>query len=57
MSTQNGAQLLSRLSGLSEAEIRWTFDRMKSLLASGMSNHEAKAIVKAECKSRPWEAI
>lgn len=53
--TTNGVKLMARLSGLSEAEIAWTWNRMKELRGQGMSADEAKAQIKTECASRPWE--
>lgn len=54
--TINGVTLFSELSGLSQSEIRWMFERMKYLLhVEKRSKDEAKAIVKQEAKSRPWE--
>lgn len=53
--TYNGVKMMAALSGLSEAEIKWTFDEMKRLMNSGMAKEEAKALVKERAKSKPWE--
>jgi hypothetical protein len=53
--TYNGTRMLSEVSGLSEAEIRWTFDRLKHLMhVDKLSKSEAKARVSEEAKSQPW---
>lgn len=55
--TYNGAKMLAEISGLSEAEIVWTFNRMKHLTqVEGHHKAYAKGIVKAEAKSKPWIA-
>jgi hypothetical protein len=55
--TYNGVKVMAALSGLSEAEVAWTFNRLKHLLhVEKKSADEAKAIVAEECKSKPWEA-
>jgi uncharacterized protein YoaH (UPF0181 family) len=47
---------LASLTGLSEAEVQWTALRIQHLMKTeGKSKDEAKAIVKEEGKSRPWE--
>jgi hypothetical protein len=54
--TYNGIAILARLSGLSEAEVAWTAERLRHLrLVEGRTVEEAKAIVAAECQARPWE--
>lgn len=53
--TFNGVSIFAELTGLSEAEVLWTFDRIKALYRDGKSKEEAKAIVKAEAVVRPWE--
>jgi hypothetical protein len=53
--TWNGVKLLNELTGLSEAEIVWTFSRTKELMVvEGKSAAEAKAIVEREIPARPW---
>lgn len=53
--TYNGVTAMAELSGLSTAEIRWTFDRLKHLMhVDGMTKDAAKEVVKAEATSRPW---
>ena len=49
------ADFLAKMSGLSREEILWTFCRMRALRAEGKTPAEAKAIVKEETKSKPWE--
>ena len=51
--TYNG---IAMLSGLSRAEVAWTADRLRSLMASGKTKDEAKAIVKAEAAGKPWKS-
>lgn len=53
--TFNGASMLADLSGISDAEITWTFNRIKELLKAGKTATEAKAIVKEEAKTRPFD--
>lgn len=54
--TYDGAGMLAEMSGLSKAEIMWTFERLKYLMqAEGKTKEEAKAIVKEETKTRPWK--
>jgi hypothetical protein len=54
--TYNGVKLFARLTGLSEAEIEWTADRLKQLIvAEKKTQEEAKAIVRGEAKLLPWE--
>lgn len=54
--TYNGVAVMSEMTGLSPAEIRWTFERIKHLIhAEGKDKEAAKAIVKAECVNKPWE--
>lgn len=52
--TFNGAQMLADMSGLSVAEIAWTFNRMKELRQQGETKDSSLAIVKEECKLQPW---
>jgi len=53
--TYNGITMMSEISGLSQAEIRWTWERLRHLMhVDGKSKDEAKAIVREERKSRPW---
>mgnify|MGYP000122509908 FL=1 len=56
--TYDGTKLFSRLTGgvMSPAEIKWTFDRLKALMAAGTPKDDAKEIVKAEAAGKPWEA-
>lgn len=55
--TFNGIKMLAELSGLSEAEVRWTADRLKQMMhVEGRSKDEAKRIVAEEAAGRPWES-
>lgn len=54
--TYNGVKMFSDLTGLSEAEIKWTWERTKTLInKEGKSKKEARKIIKEESRSRPWE--
>lgn len=53
--TYNGVQMLADLSGLPYGEVEWTAKRLQELIRGGKSAAEAKAIVKTEAASRPWE--
>ena len=56
--TYNGVTAMAELSGLSAAEIRWTFERLKHLIhAEGKDKEAAKEIVKTESAGRPWESM
>lgn len=52
--TYNGVTYMAEMSGLSEAEIQWTWNRMKELRAEGRSKDEVRRIVRDEARSRPW---
>lgn len=52
--TYNGIKALAAWSGLTEAEVKWTADRMQALMKAGATAEQAKATVKEEAKSRPW---
>lgn len=53
--TFNGVKIFSELTGLSEAEIEWTFNRMKHLLnVEKKTSEEAKEIIRKEVHSKPW---
>lgn len=55
--TYNGVALMSKVTDLSQAEIAWSFERMKHLLhVEKKTRSEAVAILKTECASRPWES-
>lgn len=55
--TYNGVTLMAEISGLSQDEIRWTWERLRHLIhVDGRSKDEAKAIVRDEARMRPWEA-
>jgi hypothetical protein len=55
--TVNGVKFFAALTGTSEAEIEWTWQRLKHLIrAEGKDEAEAKRIVKEEAGAKPWEA-
>lgn len=54
--TYNGAAAMADMTGLSQAEILWTFNRLKELRALGVSSDDAKAIVLREQKAKPWRS-
>lgn len=55
--TYDGGKFLSSLTGISEPEIKWIAKRMGQLIREeGKTKEEARAIVKMECKEKPWEA-
>ncbi len=52
--TWNGVKAMSAISGLDPREIKWMFDRMKQLKASGADAAEMKRVVHEEGASKPW---
>lgn len=53
--TYNGVALFSEMTGLSQAEIRWTFDRLKHLLhVEKLSKADAVAQIRQEAAAKPW---
>lgn len=50
--TYNGISFMAALSGLTQDEIRWTFERTKALLATGLPRDEVVKIVKREAAKR-----
>ncbi len=55
--TYNGVKFMAKLTGLSEAEIAWTWRRMSELMfRAAMPKEDAMRIVKEEAKGKPWEA-
>ncbi len=53
--TFNGVKMFAELTGVSEAEIQWTFDRLKQLqVVEGKSKEDAKRIVTEEARLKPW---
>jgi len=46
---------MAEISGLSEAEIKWTFDTTKKLLSEGRSKDETKRIIREWARHKPWE--
>lgn len=53
--TWNGVATMALITGLSEAEIRWTWDRLSAMLKSGMDKQEALRLVKEQAKEQPWK--
>ena len=54
--TYNGIKVLAAISGLSEAEINWAWDRIRYLVrVEGKTSQEAKAIALKESETKPWE--
>lgn len=53
--TYNGVAIMAELSGLTQAEVAWTFGRLKQLMTiERRPREEAKAIVQSEARSKPW---
>lgn len=50
--TYNGITALAELSGLSEEEIRWTWERAKELRAAGLSKEQLKRALKMEARDK-----
>ena len=50
--TYNGVSFMSEISGLSQAEVLWTFNRAKELLAAGHTKVEVKATLKREAREK-----
>ena len=51
----NGARELADMSGISEAEVLWTFTRLRHyLVTERLSKDEARRRVAEEAKARPW---
>lgn len=48
----NGVAYIAALSGLSEAEITWSWARAKELRDAGKSTEELKAILKSEAAAK-----
>lgn len=56
--TYNGVAVMAAATGLSAAEIKWSFDRMKHLLhVEKKTKAEAVDILREECRSKPWEVV
>lgn len=54
--TYNGVKTMAALSGLSEAEVEWTFKRIRTLIIDQkMPRAQALPIVREEAKTKPWE--
>ncbi len=53
--TYNGVSLFAELTGLPESEIAWMAARIKELHGKGFSVEDAKKIVRAEARRKPWE--
>lgn len=53
--TYNGVKALSALTGLSEAEVKWTDQRIKELVVDlKIPRAQAVAQVRREAESKPW---
>lgn len=53
--TYNGVVAMAMMTGLSEAEVEWTFTRLQRLMGrEKKTKAEALAIVRAESQSKPW---
>jgi len=53
--TWNGVAVMAAVSGLSEDEVAWTFNRIRNLMHHEKHTKDgALAIVREEAKSRPW---
>lgn len=53
--TYNGVAAMARMSGLSEDEVAWTFNRIQRLMGrEKRSKEETLAIVAEEAKLKPW---
>lgn len=53
--TYNGVAALSAISGLSQSEVKWRFDRINHLLnVEKKSKAETLAIIKTEEVNKPW---
>ena len=52
--TYDGVSFFAEMTGLSQAEIKWIFDRTKELHAQGITGDACKLIIKAESKLKPW---
>jgi hypothetical protein len=50
--TYNGVKAMAQLSGLSEEEIRWTWERAKELRAAGVSKEATAAQLKLEARAK-----
>jgi len=50
--TYNGVTALAELSGLSQEEIKWTWDRAKQLRAQGLSKDQISAALRAEAREK-----
>ncbi len=54
--TYNGIAAMSAFSGIPQAELAWMAKRIQELTKAGATKAEISAAVKAEAKSKPWEA-
>lgn len=53
--TYDGASAMAAMTGLSRAEILWTWERMRTLRAAGLGKEEAKEVIENEQIKKPWE--
>lgn len=54
--TWNGVTLMAELSGLSEAEIAWTWKRLIELKKAGHDKKTQVAMLREEGQAKPWVA-
>lgn len=50
--TYNGVSALSELSGLSQEEVRWTWERAKELRAMGLSKEQIARALRMEARDK-----
>lgn len=50
--TYNGVAALAELTGLSEEEIRWSWERSKELRAAGLSKEQVARALKMEARDK-----
>lgn len=56
--TYNGITAMAELSGLETSEIKWTFERLRTLMhKDGKTKEEAVAVVREEAKAKPWRPL
>ena len=53
--TFNGLAFMAEFSGLSEAEIKWMWNRMKEIRSEGTPTNQITDILRKEAINRPWE--
>lgn len=50
----DAADAVAAANGSSREEVLWTWERMKTLRASGIDREEAEDIISREASFRPW---